>query len=424
MLLRTIVRSSSATWLLPLLALFVVTALGDDLTSWVTPLYWPSATGTATFAQPFIAAACAAAGAWEGARLHRGRVFDQGPVRSPLAITFPALAPVVVMGVIALLVAFATAAAAADLGLGIPHLGILAVSTAILIANTLAGCVLGRVLPGVLAAPLALIVAFIANAYPASWSTRWIRHIVASSLDNCCAVDQVIDPRALWSGAVFAIAVSCAALVVIHFRGVLPAVVAAAVLAVSGAGIAGYLARDIDYDPVVARPTTELICDDGTPKVCLWPELTPRADMITTGTRAVTDRLSKAGLTIAPTLTMAAEPGPGETKLGIPTKPTTGDLAAGVASGFLPRPPACALNGDPYPAGVAQGPLAAWLYATASGETRIVEGRFDPRDVAFVTEKVLSQPKDVQLDWYKRNAAAMANCTDKPPIALTAGNGQ
>ncbi|MFE3557271.1 hypothetical protein ACFXKW_20750 [Streptomyces sp. NPDC059193] len=424
MLLRTIIRSSSATWLLPLLALFVVTALGDDLTSWVTPLYWPSATGTATFAQPFIAAACAAAGAWEGARLHRGRVFDQGPVRSPLAITFPALAPVVVMGLLALLVSFATAAAAADLGFGIPDLGILAVSTAMLIANTLAGAVLGRVLPGVLAAPLALVVGFIANAYPASWSVRWLRHIVASSLDNCCAVDQVVDPRALWSGAVFALAISCAALVLIHLRGTLPAGAAAVVLAVAGAGIAGYLARDVDYDPVVARPTAQLVCDDGAPKVCLWPELKPQAGMIATGARAATDRLAEAGLTIAPTLTMAAEPGPGQSKLGIPTRPTPSDLAAGVASGFLPQPPACALDGDTYPAGAARGPVAAWLYATATGETRLIEGRFDPRDIAFVTEKVLTQPKSVQLDWYQRNVAAMANCTDQPPITLIAGNGQ
>ncbi|MFK0017160.1 hypothetical protein [Streptomyces sp. NPDC091027] len=424
MLLRTIVRSSSATWLLPLLALFVVTALGDDLTTWVTPLYWPSATGTATFAQPFIAAACAAAGAWEGARLHRGRVFDQGPVRSPLAITFPAILPVVVMGLLALLVAFATTAAAANLGLGLPDLGILAVSAAILIANTLAGAVLGRVLPGVLAAPLALIVAFIANAYPASWNIRWIRHLIASSLDSCCAVDQVIDPRALWSGAVFALVVSGAALILIHFRSTLPAAATAVALVFSGVGIAAYLARDVEYDPVVARPASELVCDNGAPRVCLWPELKAQADTITTGARAATHRLAKAGLTIAPTLTMAPEPGPGESKLGIPTQPTSSDLAAGVASGLLPQPPTCALNGEAYPAAAAHGPVSAWLYAKATGEAHLGKGRFDPRDVAFVTEKVLSQPEDVQLDWYQRNTAAMTSCADNPPIDLIPGNSQ
>lgn len=146
--------------------------------------------------------------------------------------------------------------------------------------------------------------------------------------------------------------------------------------------------------------------------------------MIAIGARAATDRLAKAGLTITPTLTMAAEPGPGESKLGIPTRPTPSDLATGVASGFLPQPPACAFNGDVYPAGAARGPVAAWLYVTDTGETRLIEGRFDPRDVTFVTEKVLTQPKNVQLDWYQRNIAAMANCTDKPPIVLSTGNGQ
>ncbi|MFJ3900365.1 hypothetical protein [Streptomyces sp. NPDC090025] len=190
MLLRTVLRSSSATVLLPLLVGFVFLALGDDLSAWVTPHYWASATGGAAFALPFVAAACAASAAWEGARLAKGRVFDQAPVRGPLGITIPVLVPVAAMGVLGILVALFTAATAADVPLGLPHFGILAVATAVLVANTLAGSIVGLVMPGVLAAPLALIGSFFMNAYPASWGVFWLRHLVGGGLSSCCAVTR------------------------------------------------------------------------------------------------------------------------------------------------------------------------------------------------------------------------------------------
>ncbi|MFE5970140.1 hypothetical protein [Streptomyces sp. NPDC056463] len=422
MLLRTVVRSSSASVLLPLLVGFVFLALGDDLSAWVTPHYWPSATGNAAFALPFVSAACAAAAAWEGARLTKGRVFEQTAVRGPVGITLPLLLPVLAMGLLGILVALFTSAVAADVPLGSPHFGILAAVLAMLLANTLVGYIVGRVMPGVLAAPLALIGSFFVTAYPASWSTFWPRYLVGGGLSSCCSVDTTIDSRALLGTAVFAAAVSCAALTLIHFRGGAVPLGVAAALVVGGLGASWAMVRDLGPEPLQARETRRLVCDNAAqPEVCLWPEV-ENPETVRRDARVATAKLVKAGLQVPPTLTMAAHPGKGALKLGIAPNPRSVDIAGGVASGLLPEPPACALNGAPYPAAAAAGPVAAWLYATAGVPAETVAGRFGPQEGAFA-QRVSKLPPDEQLAWYEKNRAAMRSCNTEPHLSIPGAKG-
>ncbi|WP_432093273.1 DUF7224 domain-containing protein [Streptomyces sp. bgisy100] len=421
MLLRTVIRSSSATFLLPFLLGFVFVALGDDLSAWGTAHYWPSATGRATFALPFVSAACAGTAAWEGARLRRGRVFDQAPVRGPLAVTLPLLLPVAALGLLGMLAALVISAAAADVGSGLPHLGILLVAGGVLVANTLAGYLVGRVIPGVLAAPLALIGGFFFNAYPSAWSVFWLRHLVGGGLDSCCSVDATVDPRALWSAGVFATAVCLAAIAVIHFRGRSGALAMAVALMTVGFGLAAYIAKDLGPEPVRARADDALICQGGgRPRICLWPELDDRA-MVQRETHKAVGRLEQAGVRVPGTLTMAAHPGAGAAKLGIPSNPQPGDIPGGVASGLLPEPPACALNGAPYPAGHALGPVAAWLHTTAGEPVSAVAGRFGQPDAALA-QQVLRQPRAAQVAWFQRNVTAMRSCGTQPQLRIAEGS--
>ncbi|MFF7780441.1 hypothetical protein ACFZCG_39270 [Streptomyces tanashiensis] len=418
MLLRTLVRSSSASVLLPLLVGFVLLALGDDLSAWVTPHYWPSATGSAAFAQPFVSAACAAAAAWEGARLTKGRVFEQASVRGPVGITIPVLAPVLAMGVAGVLVALFTSAVAADVPLGLPHFGILAAIVAMLVANTLVGYIIGRVLPGVLAAPLALIGSFFVTAYPASWSVFWLRYLVGGGLSGCCSVDTSVDSRALAATIIFAAAVSAAALTLIYYRGRAVPLCMAAVLVGTGFGIAWSVARDLGPEPVQERATAGLICDSTSqPEVCLWPEVED-PETVRREARAAATRLTRAGVKLPQTLTMAARPGPDALKLGIgPTAAREGAVAGGVASGLLPEPPPCALDGAPYPAAPAAGPIAAWLYVTAGVPAETVAGRFGPQEGALA-QRVTKLPADEQLAWYERNRKALGSCNTPAPLSI------
>ncbi|MFI2214897.1 hypothetical protein [Streptomyces sp. NPDC020141] len=421
MLLRTLVRSSAATLVLPLLVGFVFLALSDDLSNWVTAHYWLSATGSSTFALPFVSAACAAVAAWEGARLNRGRVFAQAPVRGSWAITLPMLLPVMVMGLVAMGAALLISVMAAGLGAGVPHPGMLLVVTGVLASNILVGHLLGRVMPGVLAAPLALIGSFFLNAYPSSWSIYWLRHLVGGGLDSCCSVDSTVDERAVLSALVFTTGVCLGAALLVHRRGGMAALTAAVLLTAGGFATAAYIARDLTSEPVLPRATSALRCEGDRPQICLWPEVSDQG-MVRREARTVVARLERAGIPAPHTLTMAARPPAGALKLGIPANPRAEDIPAGIASGLLPEPPACALDGEPFPAGIAAAPVASWLYATAGEPAQANAGRFGERETAFA-QKVRKQPLAVQTDWYERNMKAMRHCGTQPQLGLAGGAG-
>lgn len=432
MLLRTILRTSAGLRALPFLVGFVLVPLGDDLSAWVTPGYGLSAAGHASLALPFACAACAAAGAWEGGRLHRGRVFDRSPVRSPLAITAPVLLPVAAMGGLGMIAALGTTALAGGTAAGAPQPGVLAVWTGLLLAATLVGSIVGRVLAPVVAVPLALVSSFVLNAYPASFDAYWVRHLVGGGLSDCCAVDQVLDQKAVLSSLAFSGAVCAAAVLLIRYRGAPAALAGALAVTAGGVALAAHLAQGLGPEPVLDRPASALVCDHGRPRVCLWPELNgPRASLVRDEARRVVTTLAGHGVPVPATLTMAARPGPGEAKLGIPTTARVPDVTPGVVGGLLPRTPDCARSGAPYPAGEAAGPVTAWLTAkakpdgtapfgaAADGTAPGSRGRFGAQDAALA-EQVLRLPRGTQLDWYLATTEALRHC-DTPAPALFPG---
>ncbi|MFE3328653.1 hypothetical protein [Streptomyces sp. NPDC059176] len=419
MLLRTLLRSSAATYVVPFLVVFVLIALGNDLTAWTTDHYWPSATANSTYAQPFVFTTCAALGAWEGARLARGRVFNQASTRSALGITAPILAPVVAGGVIAAFAALFLSASSADPGLGIPDLRVLGVELLLLIANTLVGHCIGRRWPAVISVPVVLVGAFICNAYPVTWSVLWVRHIVGAGLRNCCAVDQVMDPRALWSPAAFAVGLALACIVLINCRTSLRAAALALALLMAGAGTAAVVAYGLKADPVLARPNADLICrSQGGVSVCLWPEVRD-ADRIHSETGKVIKALTTAGVFTPTGFTMAASPAPSEAKLGILPNAQAQDIPAGVVLGMMPPPPACAST-SPYPAVTARAPVAAWLLLTSGSPADAVIQQTGPA-AAAVAQKVRQLPQEAQLTWYQFNVRAMKTCMSKPQLVPIGG---
>ncbi|MEV6976771.1 hypothetical protein [Kitasatospora sp. NPDC093806] len=420
MLLRTVLRVSAGTRALPFLLGFVLLALGDELTAWVTPAYGLAAAGHASLALPFAGAACAAAGAWEGGRLHRGRVFNRSPVRSPLAITTPVLVPVAVMGGLGMAAALAAAALAGGTAAGVPQPGVLAVWAGLLLANTLVGSVVGRVLAPVVAVPLALVSSFVLNAYPAAFDTFWLRHLVGGGLSDCCAVDQVLDGRAVAASLAFSGAVCLAAALVIRRRGTPLVLAAALALTAGGIVLGGWLARDLGPEPVRVRSADALVCDRGRPQVCLWPELGgARSGLVRAEVRRVADALTAHGVPVPATFTMAARPGPGEAKLGVPTDARAWEVPPAVVGGLLPRTPDCARRGDPYPAAAAAGTATAWLTARASPDGTTLPatgtgGRFTEADTTRA-QQLLRLPAERQLDWYRGTVAALARCDTPPP---------
>ncbi|MFB6608509.1 hypothetical protein ACFCXR_33205 [Streptomyces noursei] len=419
MLWRTVLRSSSATWLAPLLAAFVALLVSDDLTANVTPSYWPSALGSASFALNFVAPACATAGAWEGARCTRGAVAHWAPARSGLGIAVPLLAPVFGLGALGMAVASALTISAGHPGAGMPPVGMVLVWLVILAAHTFAGFLLGRRLPLVISAPVALLLSFVVTAYPAAMEPLWLRHMVTGGLSSCCTLDQTPNWRAAASALVLALGVIAAAVVALTVldRRARTALIGAAVLA--GLVASGWLAYGLPADPVTARSTDELQCTSTTPKVCLWPEVNKPVMIRVTATDA-RHRLQQAGLTVPAELTMDSNPRPGAAFIGTWTDPTPSQVRMGLGVSLLPgQPPACA-DTQQFPGADAYVPTVAWLALTAGADPQDVANRFGPQDSA-IAAKVRRAPPTQQLAWFTHNRQALNDCTTHPAPPPPAG---
>ncbi|GAA0443611.1 DUF7224 domain-containing protein [Streptomyces olivaceiscleroticus] len=426
MLWRTVLRSSSAAWLAPLLAAFVAFLLRDDLVANVTAGYWPSVFGAAAFALPFVTPACAAAGAWEGSRIARGNVAAWAPAKGGLAIAWPLLLPVVVLGLLGMGIAVGfTLTEAAPTG-GTPPLGVAGMWLVILLANAMAGFLLGRKLPLVIAAPLALILSFVLTAYPATLEPLWLRHMVTGGVNDCCSLDQTLSWRAVVSATVLAAAVILAAALALTATSKRAVRLGATGLLTVGLLGSGALAYGLPADPVNARSTTALTCSGSNPQVCVWPELSSDLPTIQRDAADARQRLRRAGLSVPVKLTMAEHPGAGAQYIGSWDQATADNVRIGIAAGLLPaNPPACAAKGD-FPGEVAFGPLTAWLSLTAGASKGEVAGRYGQQETALAAQ-IRTTPVAQQRAWFQRNEPALHNCTTKPQLKLagrTAGGAQ
>ncbi|MFJ3883354.1 hypothetical protein ACIPW5_38645 [Streptomyces sp. NPDC090077] len=412
MRLTTLLRSSSAGFMLVLLAGYILLLLSAPITAGTVPGYGPSVLGNASYAIPFAAAACAASGAWEGARLRRGNVFGQAPSRSRLAIVLPLLAPVWVMGVAGMLIAVGVAVSAAATLPSLSHLGMLAVYALLMAAATLAGYLLGGRLPRLAAAPLAMVAGFCLTAFPGSWDTPWPRHLVAGAYDSCCSVGSVIDPVAVWAPLLFSGGIITACLLAIGQTDRWKPL--AALVAASAASV--LMVVNMGYNPVAERNPDALVCDTAdVPEVCLWPETPGRTRIIAT-TRAYSSRLKDAGLPVVPSLTQSRDLKPGQAGFGGKGGIREQDITANLANTLLPAIPECARTSHTYPAFPARGPLTAWLTAIATqAPPAPVQGRVSPDD-AKLAQQVLTLPSDRQHAWYEANRAALTGCDKKPAL--------
>ncbi|MFE7094514.1 DUF7224 domain-containing protein [Streptomyces erythrochromogenes] len=417
MRIATLLRSSSAGFMLAFLAGYVLLLLSEPITAGAVPGYGPSVLGNASYAIPFAAAACAASGAWEGSRLRRGNVFGQTPSRSRLAIVLPLLAPVWAMGVAGMLIAVGVAASAAGTLPPLSHWGMFVVYALLMAAATLAGLLLGGRLPHLAAAPLAMVTGFFLTAFPGSWDTPWPRHLVAGAYDSCCSVGSVIDPVAVWSPLLFTGGIIAACLLAISQVDPwkpLAVLVAATVGAV-------FLVVNVGYNPVTNRNPDALICDTaGVPEVCLWPETPGRARIVAT-TRSYAGRLTEAGFPPPSSLTQNRDLKRGQAHFGGKGQVREQDIAANLVNTLLPGIPECARTSHRYPAFPARGPLTAWLTALATQAPPVpVQGRLSPDD-AKLAQQVLTLPSDRQHAWYEANRTALTGCDQEPSLNPGAG---
>ncbi|MFE2040352.1 hypothetical protein ACFXAZ_05335 [Streptomyces sp. NPDC059477] len=397
---RTVLRVSIAPRIGIPLILWLLLYSGN-VTELVTRGYWPSIAAQTTSLLVWTAPAVAACGAWEGLRLRRSQVLQQAPARTFGTVSLTALAPTLVVGTLAVVLALGLLLPQAE---GVPDrisTAVLALELLVITAHTAVGYVIGLSLPRLLAVPTALVGSFVWMAYPASMDVFWVRQLNATNLAECCALDQVPEPRSILAPLLVSVGLIVAAWLATTSRWG-PRITAPVVLAVMVA-TAAWVVRPLGYSAAESRSPALRTCSSTQPRVCLWPEQRRAAtDVVEWATDART-RLAAFGVATAPELSPRA------------STPSSNDVRALVALSALPQDiPKCAESGQ-WPGAVAAGPLSVWLTVTAGADVRIVASRYAPEDVETAT-RVREQPDPVQAAWFQRNAETVTGCDLQPDL--------
>jgi hypothetical protein len=396
-LLRVSAAPRAALLLFPWLIFY-----SDSVADWIVVGYWESVTAQSGFLVGFIAPACAACAAWEGARLRASLVLDGTPVRSSLTIAVWSLAPVFVLGASAVALALMLQARLAWGYPGIPSVDLLLLQLLVIASHIAVGHVLGRILPMVAALPTALIGSFLWLAYPASLTTFWVRQLNGQNLTECCALNQVAHGRALLAPTLVAAGVLAGFLVLHLARHTWTRLLAAVPLCL--ALVAGaQIAAPLGYAAAKDRDRDELICSGDTPVVCLWPEQRAEAVMIHTWGSDAGRRLAEAGVMLENAVTFAT------------VKPTEDEVRFLVAgSAMTDVYPACAER-VPWQGGDALAPLMGWLALTAGVDPAGLLGGMSAEEEELAGA-VRELPQAAQTEWFRTNLAALRQCDTPPPL--------
>ncbi|MFJ5595212.1 hypothetical protein ACIQCG_36425 [Streptomyces noursei] len=402
MYLRTLLRTSTA----PRAAIVLIPwllAYSGNISNWITTGYWASVTAQSSFLLGFIAPACAACAAWEGARIKRSAMLGGAPSRSRLAIAFSVLWPVMLLGVLSVVLGVAVSASQAS---GLPRWSsfvMLTVEACVVVAHTTAGYVAGLTLPRLLAAPAALVASFVWMAYPAAMNNPpWLRQLNGHNFNECCALDQVPDVRGFAAAAVVAVGVASACALWINLHGVLRLL---APVSVGLALVVGcVVATPMGYQAARPRDLAELDCRTGPSGICLWPEQHGAAKEIEEWGLQARRSLEAAGVRPA-------------RKVKVMTvAPRPGDVVTVMAFSAVPQDiPSCARTGQ-WPGSQATGPVMAWLALTAGAQPQDLEGHYIEGDV-HLARKVRRLPLAGQQRWFHRNVATLTGCDKAPDLA-------
>lgn len=427
-------RANAAVPAAPVLLGIVALYVSSDYVAGDLDGYWTAATAKAAFALIFIAPVTAACAAWEAGRLRRARIGDGTPTRNAWQIAAAALAPVVLLGLLALAAALAVARLGMESAPGWPDARILASAAVVLCAHILVGYAVGVWLPAVAAVPVVLVGDYLWNVYPPAMEPLWLRHLTLPAT-GCCMNTAAVAPPGI--AAPTLVAVGLAALAVAaaalsrrtprlgglpgsapYLGGALAVVVA---LATASEGVR--LVDGLGPDAIRARPVSELVCADsrGT-RVCVWPEHAPRLHETARVVGTAVERLRLVGVA-SPDVVTEGSPHPGPKRWTVTVRQDPGftgqDIVTSLVSdltGILVSGPHAGSRAN-CPAGPATAAqkafdahdqLTAWLSVRAGVSTRKVRDSVDPRTWEPVG-RVLDAGLSSQKAWYGATLA-QARC--------------
>ena len=369
--------------------------------------YWPSISSQTTVVVGFISAACGAGAAWEAARIKQGGITALAPARGLVAVAFLHLAPIALLGLIAMAAPFVVFTGSVPLPSGFPGPAIVAVSYSVVLAHIALGWVVGARMPKLLGAATMLIFGYLWGFWPAALGEMpWLRHLNGQGVTECCGLDQEPSVRSIAATLTFSLGIL---LTVVLGKGLRhriwrPLLALGAFTTVTAVALT--LAVPLEFSGVQARDPALLTCSGHHPQVCLWPEQDVRRAAITQWVTRTTTRLAAVGVAPADRV-----------EFGDP-EPDRTNVASNTATSPLPdEAPPCALRrGAAYPGDEAMVAIYAWLSLTGGVPEDDLAQRW-PQEAITLAEQIRDLPAAAQHDWYERNMRSVRDCSVLPDLA-------
>ncbi|MBC9729973.1 hypothetical protein [Streptomyces sp. TRM68367] len=428
-------RANSAVLAAPLLLLIVVIYVFSDDVSRDLDGYWTAATAKAASALMFIAPVTAACAAWEVGRIRRARIGAGTPTRNGWQIAAAALAPVVLLGFLALAVALAGARLQMDSAPGWPDAGIIASTAVTLCAHIIVGYAVGLWLPAVASVPMVLVGDYLWHVYPPALQPLWLRHLTEPAR-GCCMNTDAADVAGIVGSALVAIGLAALAVAAVagsrhtprlgHVPDSVPYTAYAVALVAAMATTAGSvsLVDKLGPDAVRARSATDLVCvnPSGT-RVCVWPEHAPRLNETARTVSTAVERLRLVGVPAPDVVTegsrqstqkqwtVTVRQDPSFTSQDILASLTADLTMVLVTSQDNGTPANC--PADPTQAAQqafqAESELRSWLSVHAGMSPQEAQRRSDIPQTWPSVSRVLAANASSQKDWY-RSTLAKVRC--------------
>jgi len=416
MILRKFFRRSAAVWLSPII-LFLIVFFANDSLRPASTIYSLAFTVTGASEVFLIAPFCAACAAWEGGRLRRAGWLRLPRTRTVFGFVLLPLAPTLVVGIVSLIVAVLYQFRLAPAFL-VPNFTVMAVACAVIIAHTVLGFAVGLHIRSVIAMPSILLLDYIWMVMPPAFNPLWLRHLTGA-WTGCRDVTTSLDTRASLAVTLLSLGFAVAAFLLARASLAERHFGAAMIPIILSVSVGIWLVHSLGPDPVVPRAGS-LVCSNGTPQVCVWPEhrnQLARIEPLAAQADAAWQQAGVPGPERYSELRAAAlPPGVGSIRLQPSLPQDNRDILVSLAYGALPRPPACAVAGTaPWPGGAAAPYVAVWYADVAGVPLSALQSAVSP-DVIEKVAAVRATPPADQANWVNQNMAAISDCAIPPHL--------
>ncbi len=246
--------------------------------------------------------------------------------------------------------------------------------------------------------------------FPNSLSTPWIRHLTGYSI-GCCATEYSLAPAFFQAQWLIIVSLIIACMLLWQAFGSVWRIGFGLMLGIIGIGLAVQRVQKLDYDPIVDRNPSALICSTTTIQVCVWPEHAQRLPAIQQLAQETKQGWQQAQVAF-PNEWSESPLQPQSSYFVVRRQSSDLDILRNFAYAMLPKPPVCSQQ-QPYPAYAVQSLSLWWLLRQAGVSQEVAQTQLSAADFQLL-HQLEQQPLEQQRAWFEYNRQALAGCDLAP----------